>query len=368
MLLSYILLCTIVISLIIIFNSQYSFPNSNTADSGLNEDDDSTIDDNILKNSEYYTKYYVPAIERMNELYKFTFICENDPDPIKCMSKHERYRHPPKDSLHKEEIVNFPKTLEVRTPNNIKCYKHYSLLVAIPNRPTDFFVRCLYRKYYRSVKGKKLIFFVSSSQDENVNRDIMKESELYKDVVLFKELASYRSSSIQLYLMYKWINENSCYNFEYFVYHQSDVFFNFKVFFKEDFLSDKKSIIGVLYRNNPVVRIPQSPWYVSEEVYKEKYYPDHPSGTCFIVSRELVKKINTVIMDIKPKIWMDDVFMGFILKNLGESITDISSKATVVYPYYGTLTVDQAINSFIYVHIATPGQFILFNKKMNISV
>lgn len=370
MFLTYILICVVVISLLIIYFNSSIVTHRDKVEEEPNTDKHHQLGDYKLKNSAYYTIYYLPAIEKINMLYNYTFQCETQEDPLKCMRKKELYRIPPKDRLNTKEVVKFPEILEVRTTNINKCTDYIDLFIAIPNRPSDFFIRTLYRKYYKNIKNAKLYFFVSSSQDEIVNKDIIMESEIYGDIILFKELASYRSSSIQMYLIYKWMDSNNCYNFKYFIYHQSDVFFNFKNFLKDDLFLSKTPVpvIGVLYRNNPVVRTIGSPWYLSEAVYSEKYYPDHPSGTLFMLSSDIVKKVNSVIYNVDPKIWMDDVFMGFVLKKLNVGITDLVKRAAVVYPYFGSMTIDQAVNSFIYVHIATPGQFILFNKKLGIKI
>lgn len=72
---------------------------------------------------------------------------------------------------------------------------------------------------------------------------------------------------------------------------------------------------SVLYPS-PRITDPKSKYYVSTNLWNEKYYPPYVSGGGFVMSSLVSKKIFEVTK-VTPLIPIDDAFLGVCLKKLG---------------------------------------------------
>lgn len=72
---------------------------------------------------------------------------------------------------------------------------------------------------------------------------------------------------------------------------------------------------SVLYPS-PRITNPKSKYYVSTNLWSEKYYPPYVSGGGFLMSSLVCKKIFEVTK-VTPIIPIDDAFLGVCLKKLG---------------------------------------------------
>ena len=78
----------------------------------------------------------------------------------------------------------------------------------------------------------------------------------------------------------------------------------------------KNLFAGSVLYPSPRITDPKSKYYVSTNLWNEKYYPPYVSGGGFVMSSLVSKKIFEVTK-VTPIIPIDDAFLGVCLKKLG---------------------------------------------------
>ena len=78
----------------------------------------------------------------------------------------------------------------------------------------------------------------------------------------------------------------------------------------------KNLFVGSVLYPSPRITDPRSKYYVSTNLWSEKYYPPYVSGGGFLMSSLVSKKIFEVAK-ITPIFPIDDAFLGVCLKKLG---------------------------------------------------
>ena len=78
----------------------------------------------------------------------------------------------------------------------------------------------------------------------------------------------------------------------------------------------KNLFVGSVLYPSPRITDPKSKYYVSTNLWSEKYYPPYVSGGGFLMSSLISKKIFEVTK-VTPIIPIDDAFLGVCLKKLG---------------------------------------------------
>lgn len=338
----------------------------------------------ISSSKEYVDNILLPNMFTLKQSFKAYLPCMNEADPYKCGREREKF---PKivDMIYQDKELmrshNF--TLDILINQENECKKKTGIFIGILTRPKEFLLRNLYRVVYENYTDINYLFFTALSAENETNDMVRQESALFHDMIVFNYISSYWRSSSQMIVIYKYISKY-CDNYKYFMYHQGDIYFNYKLF-KSIYLNISSTrintpstnenisnttnttnivkglkiypVIGNKYIGEPV-RDPSSPWYVPTDLYPNDTYEPYVSGSCFFLSKDTVNSCAMIADDTKPFIWMDDVYTGLLFKRLGIEIEDIGPLSNVLYPVYFTLPRDirDIMEKYIFLHTLTPGE------------
>jgi len=141
------------------------------------------------------------------------------------------------------------------------------------------------RKLIRSTYGRnntdfRVVFTVGMSTNQTVNKLIVEEFSLYKDIIQIKNLSdSYSNLTYKIMKSFRWI-ETYCKNSKYILRINDDVVVNtFELvnYFKNLNYS-QNSMFGFAYYDARPFRNKDSKFYISEQQYNKSTYPPYIEG------------------------------------------------------------------------------------------
>lgn len=201
-------------------------------------------------------------------------------------------------------------------------------------KPNDYAKRDVIRKTWSNKsyfsKRIKTAFVVGLSSDPKINTELVKEQEIYNDIIQGNFMDSYRNLSYKLLTVWKW-SVQYCSNAKYLARVQDDIFMNSfnlirflnneKIFFpNEDYSQLKYFFICRPYKRVSPVKDKSSKHYVTDEEYNFKLYnmtryPTYCSGPAILMSADLCKELYLKSYDIKV-FWIDDIYESMLARHL----------------------------------------------------
>lgn len=158
----------------------------------------------------------------------------------------------------------------------------------------------------------RTIFNVGISDDMFITEQVRIESEVFQDILQSDFCDTYRNNTLKTVMGIKWAATN-CKETDFFLFVDDDMLVSVKnlvAAFKDGNYSRESLLyMGHLMGGTPPIREVGSQYYVSEEAYPFKLYPDYASGGAMIFSQKSLKILNTGI----PKIFffnVDDALIG----------------------------------------------------------
>lgn len=242
---------------------------------------------------------------------------------IYSMRKKSKYRKIGYGGHPVEYLFSFPLDSKILLSpvynNNI-----IELLVFIHCRPEEFYERLLYRKCSYKSKQVKVIYITSKSSSNKINNKLRYESEIYKDILQFNEISSYFNLSIQTVHMIIWsINIK----FKYLLKTDIDVLINIPLILRYIMVYNSTYQYYAMGRKSKafVIRNKKYSHYIPYEIIKENLYPPYLQGVGYIIPYNTVILLQESIKKVKPRIWIEDVFMGYMFKYTNVSLIDLSN-------------------------------------------
>ncbi|XP_044132864.1 beta-1,3-galactosyltransferase 2-like [Bufo gargarizans] len=205
------------------------------------------------------------------------------------------------------------------------------MLLLIPSAPQDLHIRNVLRNTWANeslVNDVHIIrLFLLGRSNSNIEK-VIQESDLFHDIIMQDFMDSYYNLTIKTLMGMEWVSR-LCPNVKYVMKIDSDMFFN-PWFLVEEILqpqnpAPKNFFTGLTVHNALPHRDKGSKWYMSIKAYSKKFYPLYCSGTGYIFSGDLAKKIYLAAagLQIFP---FEDVFVGMCLQKLGVKIFEPSEK------------------------------------------
>ncbi|XP_073443682.1 beta-1,3-galactosyltransferase 2-like [Dendrobates tinctorius] len=205
------------------------------------------------------------------------------------------------------------------------------LILLIPSAPQEFHTRNILRNTWANeslVKGVHIIRLFLLGRSKNHDKKVIRESHQFHDIIMQDFLDSYYNLTIKTLMGIEW-SSHLCPNVNYIMKIDSDMFFN-PWFLVDKILQPKSSpkknfFTGMIAHNGLPHREKDSKWYMSTKTYSKKFYPPFCSGTGYVFSGDMAKKIYLAAasMQIFP---FEDVFVGMCLQKLGVKIFELSEK------------------------------------------
>lgn len=247
------------------------------------------------------------------------FININQINEIRKISKYRKIGyggHPP------QYLFSLPLDEKILLTPIIFSHK-LELLIFIHSRPEEFYERLLSRRCIEQINAIMVIYITSKSKNDEINKKLKYESDIYKDILQFNEISSYFNLTIQTIHMIVW----SCnMNFKYLLKSDIDVFINIPLilyWIKKYNNKHNYYAVGKISKTF-VIRDKKYSHYVPTEIIKENMFPPYLQGVGYIIPYNTVKLLSNSIEKVKPRIWIEDVFMGYMFKYNNISLNDIS--------------------------------------------
>nr|CAB3224812.1 beta-1,3-galactosyltransferase 1-like [Phallusia mammillata] len=163
------------------------------------------------------------------------------------------------------------------------------------------------------------IFLVAKSDDKKKQALLERERNEYHDIIQGDFHDSFRNLTIKDIMFMRWMT-TYCSQTKFIFKGDDDVFVNIDniVDYLLSLSKDqaKDLFAGSVLYPSPRITDPKSKYYVSTNLWNEKYYPPYVSGGGFVMSSLVSKKIFEVTK-VTPIIPIDDAFLGVCLKKLG---------------------------------------------------
>lgn len=208
-----------------------------------------------------------------------------------------------------------------------KCQEsHPFLVLLVPCAPGYIEERKAIRKTWgneKLVPGIKIVRIfllgITAQPESELQQAIMEESRHYHDIVQQEYLDSYMNLTTKTIMGMKWV-ATYCPHTSYVMKADCDVFVNTKYLvhhlLKPDMPPRQDYFTGYLMRGYAPNRNTESKWYMPPELYPGDLYPVFCSGTGYVLSGDLAKKIVDISLNIR-QLPLEDVYVGTCLSALG---------------------------------------------------
>lgn len=159
-----------------------------------------------------------------------------------------------------------------------------------------------------------------TNQMDNVRREALlkEEAREWGDILQGDFHDSFRNLTLKEIMFLRWLPQY-CPHTKFIFKGDDDIFANIPnlvQYIQSLSLSQQRDLfVGSVLYPSPRITEPQSKYYVSENLWPEKYYPPYVSGGGFIMSSVMAARIFEAMKEL-PIIPIDDAFIGVCLRKL----------------------------------------------------
>ncbi|KAM4035290.1 beta-1,3-galactosyltransferase 2-like [Anomaloglossus baeobatrachus] len=213
---------------------------------------------------------------------------------------------------------------------NEKCKEGAPFLVLlIPSAPQEFHTRNVLRNTWANeslVNGVHIIRLFLLGRSKSNDEKVIQESDQFHDIIMQDFLDSYYNLTIKTLMGIEWVSR-LCPKVKYIMKIDSDMFFNPWLLVERILHPQrppkKNFFTGMITLNGLPHREKDSKWYMSTKTYSKMFYPPFCTGTGYVFSGDMAKKIYLAAtsMQMFP---FEDVFVGMCLEKLGVKIFELS--------------------------------------------
>ncbi|XP_060080973.1 beta-1,3-galactosyltransferase 1-like [Ylistrum balloti] len=227
---------------------------------------------------------------------------------------------------YNDDVVN-PHTFQYLLNPRGLCQDNVYLIIYVHTAPPNFHKRQMLRQTWgqKSILNKhrsKMVFIMGSVPDHRVMDKVKMEHAHYGDIVQEDFIDSYRNLTHKGIAALNWIS-NFCSNATYALKTDDDIMVNiFKLVSKltsdiEHRLGKKNLILCNQWLRMKVLRDKKSKWYIPKEDFEPNYFPPYCSGSAFVLSIDVIKRMSAVAKYV-PFFWVDDYYItGMLAKRVG---------------------------------------------------
>lgn len=171
----------------------------------------------------------------------------------------------------------------------------------------------IWAKYQAPIKVVFVLGVYPDERNLTVQKRIETESRLYGDVIQQDFKDTFLNLTSKLIMQFHWAS-TYCSQAKFVMSSDDDVFVhtpNLVRYLRE--MEQKKVSdfwVGHVHRGAPPIRRKENKYFVPFELYPWSSFPDYTSGAGYVVSRDVVAKINRAMWFLNSSMYIDDVFMG----------------------------------------------------------
>ncbi|XP_060924495.1 beta-1,3-galactosyltransferase 2-like [Limanda limanda] len=227
-------------------------------------------------------------------------------------------------------LVEYPHQYHFTINEPQKCAEQQPFLVlVVPVAPHNRAHRDIIRSTWggdRLVLGQgvQLVFLLGQKTgegSEQVQEQLLQESQLHRDLVQSDFVDCYKNLTIKTMVMLEWL-DSFCSNASYAMKIDSDMFLNLPNLIKMLTNAPKTNYMtGLVASGGAVLRDSSSKWFVPVEVYSGPQYPRYALGLGYVLSLDLPKKLVSAAQEV-PALYIEDAYLGLCMQHLGIPPTD----------------------------------------------
>ena len=211
-------------------------------------------------------------------------------------------------------VISYTK---VKTLTPKICSDDIELLILIPSTTWNFKQRDAIRRTWGNAKSSdaktKVVFFTGQCINDTLQKVLVEEMALYRDVVQENIKESYQTLTEKSIALLRWASSN-CPKVTYALKTDDDMFINIQnlvnVLRKR---KPTKAILGVKNSHSSPFRDKRSKWYVSREQYSKDRYPPYISGTAYVMTGDIISALYNSTRHV-PLLFIEDVYITGICR------------------------------------------------------
>ncbi|XP_022254990.1 beta-1,3-galactosyltransferase 5-like [Limulus polyphemus] len=191
----------------------------------------------------------------------------------------------------------------------------FLLLVLVVSRPLNMEARNAIRETWGKDlkdKGAKLGFVLGFPTVDSLQRKLLQENSVHKDLIQGNFLDTYFNLSIKTLALLRWASL-FCSKVKFVLKSDDDMFINSRALLKVvKTRNDTRTILGLLAHKWPPHRNKKSKWYVPPEIYPYEYYPDFLAGPAYLISGDATSLLYAA-RESTVFFYLEDVYITGIL-------------------------------------------------------
>lgn len=185
-----------------------------------------------------------------------------------------------------------------------------SLLIIIHSAPENFAQRSAIRETWAShnITTVKVAFLLGWSRNTSLQNSVEDESVEFQDVIQEDFIDSYNNLTVKSVMMLKWFTQK-CPSAPFLMKTDDDMFINVEhLFLVLSKIRNSQILIGTLICKAKPILDSQNKWYTPKYIYHKTYYPNYLSGTAYLMSRDVARKLYSAALST-PIIHLEDVYI-----------------------------------------------------------
>ncbi|EYB84929.1 hypothetical protein Y032_0307g2029 [Ancylostoma ceylanicum] len=207
-------------------------------------------------------------------------------------------------------------------PNLSQCREPEAVLVAVVLSTVERFgTREVIRKTWASSKRSKAMkdkhvavyFIIAAPKYDYDMKRLLAEQEQYNDLIVTDVEESYENLVLKVYSLMVFFQQY-CFTASFLMKVDDDVVIHLDRMFSRWIVTDddENSIFCIVWPQHQPIRDPRNKWYISEEKWSKKFYPDYCDGPIYVIGRHAVNKIIEHTKNFDPFPFEDVFYTGIV--------------------------------------------------------
>ncbi|KAK3106928.1 hypothetical protein FSP39_003257 [Pinctada imbricata] len=195
-------------------------------------------------------------------------------------------------------------------------------------------------------------FLLGYTSNKTNQAEVEKENEQFHDIIQEDFIDSYHNLTYKTMMAFKWA-VTKCAHARFVMKTDDDMYINTKALLSvvsKSAAALQKNVGGACHKRAQPIRSPSSKWYASPESYPRKWYPGFCSGTGYVTSITLARRVFDISKDV-PFFHLEDVFVALCVRKLKLSLLPIRGFNSVQVKPHGC---NYKKNSVVTSHYMTP--------------
>lgn len=227
-----------------------------------------------------------------------------------------------------KEVITFRKSVNphnfqyVVNPTGLCRDRKLTYVVYVHTAPMNFKKRQMIRQTWGSKKmmlkyNMRTIFCMGVVDDTVTMQRVLMESNRYGDILVKDFQDTYRNLTHKAIAALKWVTD-FCQNVTYVIKSDDDIVIDMDALIgiltsdKVQEYGHEKLILCNLWSNMKVIRDKRSKWYISEDEFKQDFFPPYCSGSVYIMTWDVVRDMYQVSR-YTEFFWVDDFYVTGLL-------------------------------------------------------